>query len=102
MIKYLYHVLTIKDMCYMMEFILWVIFTKIVSKVVIICDYFIDNYWWLLIIIDNYYWWLMIIIDDYYWLLMMIIIDDDYYWGLFVIVIKQILVVAYIRLLGQF
>ena len=31
--KYLYHVLTIKDMCYMMEFIL---FTKIVSKVVII------------------------------------------------------------------
>ena len=33
LIKYLYHVLTIKDMCQMMEFIL---FTKIVSKVVII------------------------------------------------------------------
>ena len=34
--KYLDHVITIKDMCQMMEFILWVIFTKIVSQVVII------------------------------------------------------------------
>ena len=53
--KYLYHVLTIKDIYQMMEFILSVIFTKIVSqivrikKIVIIeknCDYFIfiDNY----------------------------------------------------------
>ena len=47
----------------MMEFVLWVIFTKIVSKVVIICHYFIDGY----------YWWLLLMIDDYYWLLMMII-----------------------------
>ena len=30
--KYLDHVLTIKDMCYVMEFVRWVIFIKIVSK----------------------------------------------------------------------
>ena len=67
----------------MMEFILWVIFIKIVSKGVIICDYCIDDYLWLLIIIDNYWFLLIIIIgdwllfdDDFYWLLMMIIIDD--------------------------
>ena len=53
--KYLYHVLTIKDMCKMMEFILWVIFTKIVSEVVIIKKIVIieknHDYWkrsWLL------------------------------------------------------
>ena len=34
--KYLYHVLTIKDIYQMMEFILSVIFTKIVSQIVII------------------------------------------------------------------
>ena len=34
--KYLYHILTIKDMCVDMEFILWVIFTKILSQVIII------------------------------------------------------------------
>ena len=34
--KYLYHVLTIKDMCVDMEFILWVIFTKILSQGIII------------------------------------------------------------------
>ena len=82
----------------MMEFILWVIFTKIVSKVVIICDYFIDDCWLSLIVIDVY--WLLLMIDDYYWwLLMMIIINDDYYWWLLKkIVIKQIVVVVYIRL----
>ena len=34
--KYLYQVLTIKDMRDMMEFMLWVIFSKVVSQVVII------------------------------------------------------------------
>ena len=34
--KYLCHVFTLKDVCWMMEFILWAIFTKIVSEVVII------------------------------------------------------------------
>ena len=32
--KYLCHVLTIKDMCQMMEFVRWLIFIKIVSQVV--------------------------------------------------------------------
>ena len=32
--KYLYHVLTIKDMCQMMEFIRWLIFIKIVLQAV--------------------------------------------------------------------
>ena len=32
--KYHYHVLMIKDMCQMMEFILWLIFIKIVLRVV--------------------------------------------------------------------
>ena len=32
--KYLCHVLTIKDMCKMMEFVCWLIFIKIVSQVV--------------------------------------------------------------------
>ena len=41
LIKYLYHVLTIKDTCQMMEFVRWLIFIKIVSQVVEIqkdCD----------------------------------------------------------------
>ena len=64
----------------MMEFIPWVIFTKIVSQVVIIkkiaiiekdCDYwktlwlllwFYYDYWWLFVIIC-YYWWLFVIIE---------------------------------------
>ena len=49
----------------MMEFILWVIFTKIVSKVVIIKKIVIIL---LMIIIDDYYWWLLLII----------IIDDEF------------------------
>ena len=32
--KYLCHVLTIKDMCYMMEFVHWLFFIKIVSQIV--------------------------------------------------------------------
>ena len=32
--KYLYHVLTIKDTCQMMELIHWLIFIKIVSQAV--------------------------------------------------------------------
>ena len=65
LIKYLYHVLTIKDMCYMMEFILWVISTKIVSQVAIIKKIVI-----ILMIIDNYCRLLLIIINDYYWWLL--------------------------------
>ena len=30
--KYLYHVLTIKDMCQMTEFVRWLIFIKIISQ----------------------------------------------------------------------
>ena len=57
----------------MMEFMLWVIFTKVVSKVVKICDYFIDDYyWWLLMIIDDDLLLLMIIVD-YWWLILMIV-----------------------------
>ena len=72
----------------MMEFILWVVFTKIVSQVVIIkktviiekdCDY-----WWLFVIIDDYLFLLMIICDCL--LLLMIICD---YWWLFVIIEKD-------------
>ena len=33
--KYPCHVLTIKDMCWMMELVCWLIFIKIVSQVVI-------------------------------------------------------------------
>ena len=33
--KYVCHVLTIKDMCQMMEFVRWLIFIKVVSQVVI-------------------------------------------------------------------
>ena len=52
----------------MMEFILWVIFTKIVSQVVTIkkiaiikkdCDYYCDYLLLLMIIIEDYYWWLL-------------------------------------------
>ena len=32
--KYLCHILTIKDMCQMMEFVLWLIFIKMMSQVV--------------------------------------------------------------------
>ena len=32
--KYLYHVLMIKDICYIMEFVRWLIFIKTVSQVV--------------------------------------------------------------------
>ena len=32
--KYLYHVLMVKDLCQMMEFVRWLIFIKIVSQVV--------------------------------------------------------------------
>ena len=34
--KYIYHVLTIKDVCLIVEFMPWVIFVKIVSQVAII------------------------------------------------------------------
>ena len=60
--KYLYHVLTIKDMCVDMEFILWVIFTKIVSQVIIIKKIMIietDHDYWKKIVItekDHDYW----------------------------------------------
>ena len=72
----------------MMEFILWVIFTKNSVKSCNNkknCDYFIDDcYWWLLIIVDDY---LVIII-------IMVVIKKDPN--------KLILVVVYIGLLGQF
>ena len=72
----------------MMEFILWVIFTKNSVKSCNNkknCDYFIDGcYWWLLIIVDDY---LVIII-------IMVVIKKDPN--------KLILVVVYIGLLGQF
>ena len=58
----------------MMEFILWVIFTKIVSKVVIIKKLWLF-YWWLLLMIIDDYWWLLMIIC-YWWLLLMIIKKD--------------------------
>ena len=34
-----------------------------------------DNYLWLVVIIDNYlwYWWLFVIIDNYLWLLLVIL-----------------------------
>ena len=47
----------IKDMCEMMEFILWVIFTKIVSRVLIIKKIVII----LLMIINDYWWWLLVV-----------------------------------------
>ena len=37
----------------------------------------VDDYWWLLMIINNDYWWLLMIINNDYWWLMMII---DVYW----------------------
>ena len=56
-------------------------------------------YCWLFAFIDN----CSFIIDDFLLLLMLIImVIVCYYWWLFVIVIKQILVVVYMRLLGQF
>ena len=76
-------------MSYMIEFILWVIFTNMVSKVVIIKKLWLF-YWWLLLMIINDYWSLLII-TCYWWLLLMII--DDYlllmiicYWWLLMII----------------
>ena len=72
----------------MMEFILWVIFTKNSVKSCNNkknCDYFIDDY----------YWWLLIIVDDYLVIIIIMVVIKK-------VPNKLILVVVYIGLLGQF
>ena len=68
LIKYLYHVLTIKDVLDDGVYTLSYFHKNSVKS----CNNLWLFYWWLLLMIINDYWLLMVII----------IIDDDYHWWL--------------------
>ena len=75
LIKYLYHVLTIKYMCYIPSIHILSYFHK--NSVKSCNNLWLFYWWWLLllmiIIIIDVYWLLLIIIIDYWWWLLMII-----------------------------